>query len=251
MPSTGGMYYEASNQETGIYKEGITDIKKNGNDSGNSRHYLYVINKEGEVASSVEKGNDVNVNLIDATQLGIKGGNVPWTIYPVEKASEDEYIIALPEELPTYNDVVYDKVVIGIMTSDPDATFEYSDTNDVVGDPFWIYQAVKITDNDGNVKDSVKFKVKAADGITSKEYTIRFTHASSDASITDIEFQDSVLKDYTTKEVVPFSSDKYVYLLQTDKTSVSASITKSEGSSVYVDDVLIESDTSNYTIKLS
>lgn len=185
----------ALDKEEGSLKEGLSEYSIKGYDCA-----VYLVYSEGEKKEKAS-GSDTSLAYLEANQLG--SSTVSMTQYGA-KQEEGQWTVIVPKEMPL------DKIILGIVPNDPNATFEITDKNIIKGDRIGMYTAVDI----GSSLSSIPVKVTAADGKTTKEYDISILRADGDCELLNITVDNGNLKSYDKKESVEFSSDRTMYLLQ-------------------------------------
>ena len=199
-----------------LMKEGINLLNSRIFNSNTKGYMVYIIDNTGKGIDKITTNSDTSLKKIEATQLG--GVRVPLTQYNVGTDEEtNQMYIALPENLPTDGEEVFNKILLGLIPTDPNAKVEIMDTDEnnpvVVGAEVGIYHSVYVTKADGSYRDSINVKVTASDG-TEQIHTIGFKFASSDCTVNNMTFTGGTLKDYSSKEAVSFNPETKTYLLQ-------------------------------------
>lgn len=204
-----------STSESGYVKEGI-NLNYEQEFSNADGYLVYIIDNTGKGTDKITTNSDTSLKKIEATQLG--GARVPLTQYNVGMDEEkNQMYIALPENLSKDGDTIYNKILLGLIPTDPNAKVEIMDTDEknpvMVGSEVGIYHSVYVTNADGSYRDSIKVKVTASDG-TEQIHTIGFKFASGDCTVNNMTFTGGTLKDYASKEAVLFNDEAKTYYLQ-------------------------------------
>lgn len=177
-------------------------------DSNWSASYIFLIEWDGEPTKGIQS-SDTDLSYLKAIQLG--GTGVPAKSYGIGEDEDGNKFIALPEKLIVNNDVTYDKILFAALPSDSNAMVSVQE-DVLVGSKAGIYQAVKVTDENGKVRDHFTVTVTAEDG-TKKEYTIKLINASSDCSVNSLAFHGGKLLDINTNEATEYTAENKAYAL--------------------------------------
>ncbi len=165
---------------------------------------VYLVYASGDEQPATQ-GSDTSIQYIEATQLG--SPSVPMQAYGARKKEDGSWEVVLPKEMPL------DKVILGIVPTDPEASVEIVSKDLIKGDTIGSYTALALGGANSSV-NSFQVEVTAADG-TKATHTIGIVRANPDCELTSFSVSAGQLKSYNEPEnTAEFAPDTHMYILQ-------------------------------------
>lgn len=164
---------------------------------------VYLVYASGDEQPATP-GNDTSIQYIEATQLG--SPSVPMQAYGARKKEDESWEVVLPKEMPL------DKVILGIVPTDPEATVEILDKDLIKGETIGSYAALALGGSNQSV-DSFQVKVTAANGAEAT-HTIGILRANADCELSEFSVSAGTLKSYNDRTETQFDPDAHMYILQ-------------------------------------